>query len=121
MKKIITILGVGMAFSFLILFQSCKKDKALTDEQIIENALDEFVADLQLNPPNTADISDRVQNYMRMRSALFYGSTVTLLDSTKMAVTSPYWYKQNNLLVYADLMVLVMHTPSLHLRNFLPQ
>jgi hypothetical protein len=44
-----------------------------------------------------------------MRSALFYGSTVTLLDSTKMAVTSPYWYKQNNLLVYTDLMVASYH------------
>jgi sigma-B regulation protein RsbU (phosphoserine phosphatase) len=109
MKKIITILGVGMAFSFLILFQSCKKDKALTDEQIIETALDEFVADLQLNPATTADISDRVKNYMQLRSALFYGSTVTLLDSTKMAVTSPYWYKQNNLLVYTDLMVASYH------------
>jgi len=98
-----------MAFSFLIMFQSCKKEKALTDEQIIENALDEFVVDLQSNPPNTADISGRVNNYMQRRSVLFYGSTVTLLDSTKIAFTSPYWYKQNNLLVYSNLMDTAYH------------
>ncbi len=112
MKKLVIIFGACIAFSFLIIFQSCKKDKALTDEEIIENALDEFVADLQSNPPDTADISDRVKNYMQGKSVLFYGSTVTLLDSTEIAVISPYWYRQNDLLMYSNLMDTAYHIDS---------
>ena len=112
MKKLMTIFGLCIAFAFLIPFQSCKKDAALTDEEIIENALDEFVADLQSNPPYTADISDRVKNYMQGKSAIFYGSTVTLLDSKELAVISPYWFKQNNLFVYANLMDTAYHIDS---------
>lgn len=111
------IFGVCIAFYFLIMFPSCKKDKALngnalTNEQTIEIALDKFVADLKLNPPDTADISERVKNYMQGKSGLFYGSTVTLLDSTGIAVISPYWFKQKDLFVYANLMDTAYHIDS---------
>ena len=99
MKLIKQIFGVCMAFALATMFQSCNKDKAITDEQLIENALDEFVSDLQSNPPDTADLSNRVFNYMEEKSSLFYGSTVTLLDSTGKAVISPYWFVQNGTLV----------------------
>jgi sigma-B regulation protein RsbU (phosphoserine phosphatase) len=104
MKKTISILAVCIALFFLTIIQSCKKEKVLTAEEIIEKALDEFAADLQSNPADTSNISARVKNYMQGRSALFYGSTVTLLDSTKKAVSSPYWFKQNDTLAYANLM-----------------
>jgi len=109
MKNVISILGVCFAFAFLITTQSCKKDKALTDEATIEKALDEFVTDLQSRPANTSDISARVRNYMARRPVLFYGSTVTLLDSTKKAISSPYWYLQNDTLAYANLMDTAYH------------
>ena len=102
MKKTISI--IGLCIAFLTLIPSCKKEKVLTDEEIIEKALDEFVADLQSKPSDTSSISDRVKNYMQGKSVLFYGSTVTLLDSTKKAVSSPYWYKKNETLAYANLM-----------------
>jgi hypothetical protein len=104
MKKITPILGLCLALTFLTTIQSCKKEKALTDEATIEKALDEFVKDLESKPADTTDISARVKNYMAGKSALFYGSTVTLLDSTKKAIKSPYWHRQNDTLVYANLM-----------------
>jgi hypothetical protein len=109
MKKIIPVLGLCLAFTFLTTIPSCKKDKAITDETSIEKALDEFVADLQSKPADTTDISARVKNYMLQKSALFYGSTVTLLDSNKKAIKSPYWYKQNDTLAYANLMDTAYH------------
>ena len=104
MKKTISILCVCIAFTLLSIIPSCKKDKEISNEVIIENALDEFAADLQSNPASANDISARVKNYMQGKSELFYGSTVTLLDSAKMAVSSPYWFKQNDTLAYANLM-----------------
>jgi hypothetical protein len=104
MKKTISILGICLAFTVLSIIPSCKKDKEVTNEEIIEKALDEFVADLQSKPADTSNISARVKNYMQGRSAIFYGSTVTLLDSTKKAVSSPYWYKKNETLTYSNLM-----------------
>ncbi|MDA1224297.1 MAG: cache domain-containing protein [Bacteroidetes bacterium] len=99
MRNIKIISRVCIVFFFITMFQSCKKDTPVTDEKIIETALDEFVASLQSKPPTTADISDRVLTYMRKRSVLFYGSTVTLLDSTGKALISPYWFVQNGVLV----------------------
>ncbi len=99
MKQIKLIFGIFIACALLTFFQSCKKEKALTNEQIVENALNEFVADLQSNPPNTDNLSGRVYNYMQGKSEIFYGSTVTLLDSAGNAVISPYWFRQNNILV----------------------
>jgi hypothetical protein len=104
MKKTISIISVCIAFTLLSIFPSCKKDQEISNEAIIENALDEFVADLQSNPANTSDISARVKNYMQGKSEIFYGSTVTLLDSSKTAISSPYWHRQNDTLAYANLM-----------------
>ena len=109
MKKNTSILSVCLAFTFLTIFPSCKKDKEVSNEEIIEKALDEFVADLQSTPADTSNISARVKNYMQGKSAIFYGSTVTLLDSTQKAVSSPYWHKQNETLVYANLMDTAYH------------
>lgn len=109
MKKNTSILSVCFAIMFLTTLSSCKKDKEVSNEEIIEKALDEFVADLQSTPADTSNISARVKNYMQGKSAIFYGSTVTLLDSTKKALASPYWHKQKETLVYANLMDTAYH------------
>ena len=95
---------VLLSVLFVTTFQSCKKDKSLSNEEEIEKALDEFVADLQSNPPDTADVSNRVKNYLSAQADFFYGSTVTLLDTSELAVSSPYWYRHNGSLSYSDLM-----------------
>jgi phosphoserine phosphatase RsbU/P len=66
------------------------------DSFCIEAALDEFVAKLILNPPDSSDISDRVKNYLLTNSDSFFGATVALLDDTNKAIYSPYWYRVND-------------------------
>ena len=93
MKKASVIFGVILVVTVIALVSSCKKEKSLTPEQKVEIALDEFVSKLVSNPPTTADISGRVKDYMLSNPNSFYGATVTLLDTARMAVISPYWYR----------------------------
>ncbi len=105
MKKNNLIFGILTFVALIAIISSCKNDStpALTAEQKVESALNAFVANLVLNPPTTADISDRVKNYMQTNSTTFYGSTVTLLDSVRLATTSPYWYRSGDSLLATDL------------------
>jgi hypothetical protein len=89
---------------FGLFLSSCDKDDEMTREETIEAALAEFVADLQSNPPDSSDISERVKMYLENRPDYFFGSTVTLLNDAGKAIASPYWYRENGGVVYADLM-----------------
>lgn len=95
--------GAALIILLLTVTGSCKKQDSLTDEQKIEIALDEFVSNLESSPPDTTDLSDRVRNYMLIRSDIFFGATVTLLDSAKLAIYSPYWYRANGSLLEKNL------------------
>ena len=84
---------------------SCKKN-VTTPEQQVENALDQFVASLVLNPPTNANASARVKQYMQTIAVppqYFYGSTLTLLDTAGVAKYSPYWYRSGDSLMTLDL------------------
>jgi hypothetical protein len=95
--------SAALGFLLLIAAGACKKQDSLTHEQKIEIALDEFVADLENHLPDTNNISDRVRIYMYLRDDFFFGATVTLLDSAKLAVYSPYWYRSNGSLLEKNL------------------
>lgn len=105
MKKISLIFGILFSFTVTMILPSCKTEVALTNEQRVEAALDGFVARLVQNPPTTADISGRVKDYLQANRSFFYGSTVTLLDSTGLATVSPYWYRAGSDLSFVDLAV----------------
>jgi hypothetical protein len=90
----------------VLTFTSCN-DKDPTDKPIdlipIENALAEFVQTLQSIPPTREDLSDRVKTYLLAQPTVFFGSTVTLLDSVGKATYSPYWYRTGGSLTLRDL------------------
>ena len=113
-KKNNLILGSLLAVTLIITVASCKKEATLTDEQKVETALDEFVSQLVLTPPTTTDLSGRIKDYMLINPTFFFGSTVTLLDTLKIATYSPYWYRVNNTLTLtADLLA----DTSYHINN----
>ena len=62
---------------------------------VIENALDSFIGTLLVKPPTQADLGGRIYNYLAAHLAIFYGSTVTLLDSNGKAIYSPYCFRKN--------------------------
>jgi hypothetical protein len=99
------ILCIGMVV--ITLFAACKKDEAeepvITSEQKIQQALDAFVADLESNPADTSDLSNRVKAYIQANPDFFFGSTVALLDSAGLAYYSPYWYRSGDSLLVTDL------------------
>lgn len=105
MKKNKLILGMLIFASSMMIISSCKNEAtpAPTAEQTVETALNAFVATLVSTPPTTADISDRVKNYMLTNSTTFYGSTVALLDNAHLATVSPYWYRSGDSLLVTDL------------------
>ena len=103
MKKIKIIFGAILSVILITVFSSCKKDQPLTSEQKVEIALDAFVSKLELNPPTTADISDRVKEYLQADPTSFFGSTVTLLDTAGVATFSPYWYRLNGSVAVTNL------------------
>ncbi len=85
---------------------SCQRDIAITPQQQVENALDQFAASLVSNPPTTANASARVKQYMQTIAVppqSFYGATVTLLDTMGVAKYSPYWYRSGDSLRTLDL------------------
>ncbi len=98
-----------IVFSVVILsgifISSCKKPTTTTttSEQTVETRLNAFVLTLVSNPPTSADIANRVKLYMLASPEFFYGSTVTLLDSTGAATYSPYWYRSADSLLTTDL------------------
>ncbi len=113
MKKNNLIFGSLLAVIFIITATSCKKETTLTAEQTVEIALDAFVSKLVLNPPTTTDLSGRVKDYMLSNSTSFFGSTVTLLDTLRVAIFSPYWYRVNNTLAQINLLA----DTSYHINN----
>lgn len=92
---------------------SCKKETEdpdpLTNEQQVEVSLNGFVADLTATPPTSADISNRVRQYLLSNPSYFFGSTVTLLDSSGVATDSPYWYRSGDSLLSTSLMDTAYH------------
>jgi hypothetical protein len=104
MKKYTTIASLLLIIVFT--FYSCKTENVSTPEQNVENALNQFVSSLTANPPTAIDVSDRVKQYMQTIAVppqYFYGSTVTLLDSSGIATYSPYWYRSADSLLTVDL------------------
>ena len=98
-------IGVALLIlsSFII---SCKNDSVVSPEQMVETTLNDFVTTLVSNPPTSADVSNRVKQYLQTKGYppnYFYGSTVTLLDSTGVATYSPYWYRNVDTLMMVDL------------------
>lgn len=102
MKQIKIIFGALLLTILITALPSCKNEQQLTPEQNVEIALDAFVSKLVLNPPTAVDISDRVKEYMQNNPASFFGSTVTLLDTARIATYSPYWYRLNGLSSFAE-------------------
>ncbi len=100
-------LSFGMILILIALTTSCKKEAAKdpvqTPEQRVEVAQDAFVATLVATPPTKTDISERIKSYMLNNPKEFFGATVTLLDSLKIATYSPYWYRSGNELQVTDL------------------
>jgi sigma-B regulation protein RsbU (phosphoserine phosphatase) len=94
----------------LTLTNSCKKDEKdatttmLTNEQQVEVSLNGFVSNLVATPPTSADLSDRVKQYLQSNPSYFFGATVTLLDSAEIATDSPYWYRSADSLLTTSLM-----------------
>ncbi len=85
---------------------SCKKDITVTPDNSlkpIETALDGFVATLISTPPTKTDISNRIKGYLLSQPKNFFGSTVSLLDSSGKVTYSPYWYRLNDTLSMKNL------------------
>jgi hypothetical protein len=70
----------------------------------IETALDSFANALKTTPPTTADLGGRIYSYLQAHSTIFYGSTVTLLDTNGKATYSPYYFRKNGFIDSASLM-----------------
>ena len=104
MKKNNLVFGSMLLVTLIITATSCKHEAKVTAEQKVEIALDAFVSKLVLNPPITTDLSGRVKEYMLTNPSYFFGSTVTLLDTLRMATYSPYWFRINNALALSDLL-----------------
>lgn len=90
----------------LLVVSACQKENDQNDPNpllVYEVALDAFVADLQAQPLDSADLSARVRDYLASKSESFFGATVALLDSTGKAYYSPYWYRLNDILALKNL------------------
>jgi phosphoserine phosphatase RsbU/P len=97
-----TSLFVGLILIVSLTIFSCKKEE-VSPLTPIETALDRFVATLVSTPATSADLSDRIKNYMMAQPKTFYGSTVALLDNAGKVTISPYWYRSNNTLAFTEL------------------
>jgi sigma-B regulation protein RsbU (phosphoserine phosphatase) len=93
------------ALTLLLVFSllACKKETTQTPEQTVEVSLDVFVSKLVFDPPTNVNISDRVKEYMLNSPTDFFGATVAMLDSSGVAINSPYWYRGASGLVEANL------------------
>ena len=91
----------------------CKKDDPetpeISNEQQVETALNAFVSNLVATPPTSVDVSNRVKQYLLSNPSFFFGSTVTLLDSSELATDSPYWYRSGDSLLTTSLMDTTYH------------
>ena len=91
----------------------CKKDDPetpeISNEQQVETALNAFVSNLVATPPTSVDVSNRVKQYLLANPSFFFGSTVTLLDSSELATDSPYWYRSGDSLLTTSLMDTAYH------------
>ena len=105
LKFTLAYLPVILVTITLFMISSCSKtDTTNTDNMVaIELALDAFVADLMINPPDSITISDRVHDYLAKQPDSFFGATVTLLNTSGEAVYSPYWYRENGTLIEKNL------------------
>lgn len=99
--------------TFATLFFACKKDEPetpeISNEQQVETALNGFVSNLVATPPTSVDVSNRVKQYLLANPSFFFGSTVTLLDSSELATDSPYWYRSGDSLLTTSLMDTAYH------------
>mgnify|MGYP001158183841 FL=1 len=98
MKKINFTLSILLIFICTTITISCNKDETQTMEEKVEIALAGFAEDLTNNPPSIDDVSERVKQYMLANINDFYGSTVALIDTSGLAIYSPYWFKSNDAL-----------------------
>ena len=85
---------------FIFIFASCGKGISPTPAvnpnlATIENALDSFTKTLIISPPSDTDLGGRIHIYLATHPNIFYGSTVTLLDSMGKAFYSPYYFRKN--------------------------
>ncbi|NQW35192.1 MAG: hypothetical protein HQ470_05220 [Methylophilales bacterium] len=105
LKFTLAYLPVILVTITLFMISSCSKtDTTNTDNMVaIELALDAFVADLMINPPDSITISDRVHDYIVNQPDSFFGATVALLNTSGEAFYSPYWYHENGTLIEKDL------------------
>lgn len=101
---------LGVLAVFLLLVYSCKEKEEDTkvsesqDMAVIEAALDQFVSGLQSNPPHPDSLSSRIRSYLGGKSGIFYGSTVSLLDSQGKVFLSPYLYRKDGVIMETTLM-----------------
>ncbi len=70
-----------------------------SEEEGVEKALDAFARDLNARPIVPAELPARIRAYLSSNPS-FFGSTVTLLDASLKATTSPYVFKKG--VGYAD-------------------
>ena len=112
MKKTLNLIILATCLS---LTNSCKKDETevtatvLTHEQQVEVSLNGFVSNLVATPPTSVDLSNRVKQYLQSSPSYFFGTTVTLLDSSEIATDSPYWYRSADSLLTTSLMDTAYH------------
>lgn len=89
--------------SVLTILVSCSKDLATEDEfPIVEQALDDFAAQLGNTLFDKDALTLAIRAYLEDQDEFFYGSTVTVLDSAGLAVYSPYVYRHNNGFIETD-------------------
>ncbi|MFM9945492.1 MAG: cache domain-containing protein [Bacteroidia bacterium] len=103
-SKIFLSVGIVLLLTFTIF--SCKEDEPIKPDTSlvpIETALDAFVNNLISTPPTRADISGRIKTYLLAQPKTFFGSTVSLLDSTGKVTYSPYWFRSGDTLAMKNL------------------
>ena len=90
-----------------ISFVACQDDDVPTPVvdpmEIIETELDIFVSSLISNTPDSANLASRIADYLNAQPNSFFGSTVTLLDTSGKATYSPYLYRSGDSLGYLNL------------------
>ena len=101
MKK--NLLVTVMALIIITSSISCSKDNPEPSLLKYEIALDNFVATLVANPPDSSSLALRVKEYLLAQNDDFFGATVTLLDNEGVATYSPYLYRLNDTLGYKNL------------------
>ena len=91
---------------FALALTACQKVPAADadDQAFVAQELAVFASELEADlPTDTSALKVRISSYLSSHPSVFYGTTVTLLDTNGLAVYSPYVYRPNGMdLVYTN-------------------